>query len=99
MAMPKVKVSGDRVLRLSGDLLFSTVVTLRDELLQAIAEQGEGPLVLDMAGVKRVDSSALSLWLCCQRQAKDKGGEVTIRNLPKDMKSIADLVGLDNYLH
>ncbi|WP_168927420.1 STAS domain-containing protein [Nitrincola alkalilacustris] len=97
--MPKVEVGDDRVLKLSGDLLFSTVVTLRDELLQTIASQGQGTLILDMAGVQRVDSSALSLWLCCQRQAKSSGGEVTIRNLPSDMRSIADLVGLDDYLH
>lgn len=99
MVMPKVEVSDDRVLKLSGDLLFSTVTGVRDALLKAIASQGEGPLTLDMADVERVDSSALSLWLCCQRQARNNGGEVTIRNLPADMRSIADLVGLDDYLH
>ncbi len=97
--MPKVEIGDDKVLRLSGDLLFSTVVTLRDELLKAIDDQGEGALILDMAGVEKVDSSALSLWLCCQREARNNGREVTVHNLPKDMKSIADLVGLDDYLH
>jgi len=99
MVMPKVEISDDRVLKLSGDLLFSTVTGLRDDLLTAIASQGEGALTLDLAGVERVDSSALSLWLCCQRQARKAGGEITVRNLPRDMRSIADLVGLDDYLH
>lgn len=81
-----------------GDLLFSTVVSKRDSLLARLKNQ-TGTCQVDLSAVGRVDSSALSLWLCCQRFAKSRDLTLDLVNVPDDLRSIAQLVGLDDPRH
>lgn len=85
-------------LTVAGDLLFSTVVEKRDALLNQLKDL-TGQCRIDFSGVGRVDSSALSLWLCCQRYAQAKSLSLEVVNLPADMLSIAKLVGIDDQLN
>lgn len=88
--------SPDR-LRLGGDLKFSVIMQVRAALEKALASQ-QGSVTVDLSGVGKVDSSALSLWLCVLRIAEEKGFEMRVENVPPDLSSIAQLVGLENYL-
>lgn len=90
------RVSADR-LRLNGDLKFSVIMQVRAAMEKALAAQ-QGPVVVDLSGVARVDSSALSLWLCVLRIAEEGGFDMRAENVPSDLSSIAQLVGLENYL-
>ena len=85
-------------LTVDGDLLFSTVVSKRDTLLNELNGLS-GHCRIDFSAVGRVDSSALSLWLCCQRYAQVKSLSLEVVNLPADMLSIAKLVGIDDQLN
>lgn len=80
-----------------GDLLFSTVVAKRDALLKQL-QSLQGICRLNFAAVNRVDSSALSFWLCCLRYAQKREVTLEIINLPDDLRSIAQLVGVDEQL-
>jgi len=93
----KVEQPAAGVIALSGELLFGTVMAVRAEVEALLAKQ-TGACQLDFGEVSRVDSSALALWLSCRRLAAHTGLELTARNLPADMVSIADLVGLDGAL-
>ncbi|MBV0933078.1 STAS domain-containing protein [Marinobacterium weihaiense] len=93
MTAAKVERSGDAQVALSGDLTFATVLQIRTPLLQQLKACGEA-CVLDLSAVERVDSSALSLWLVCQRQARRLSQRLTLCGVPEDFHSIAGLVGL-----
>ena len=59
------------------------------------AERFTGPRVtVDLAGVTEVDSSALSLLLEWRREAVRNGREIRYRNLPANLKSLAELYGV-----
>lgn len=80
-------------IRLSGDLIFSRVVNLRNQLEHLIAES-EGRVLVDFEAVAQVDSSALSLWLCLERHAAPRNVELVALNVPQELHSIARLAGL-----
>lgn len=95
--MTKAEQLEPGVITLSGDLLFKTVNGVRAQV-RALLRQQQGACVLDFTAAGRVDSSALALWLACWREARRLGIELSVRGLPADMISIADLVGLDEAL-
>ncbi|GAA0788180.1 STAS domain-containing protein [Marinobacterium sediminicola] len=97
MTAAKVESQGNGVVRVSGDLTFATVLKLRPLLLEQLRSSGS-QCTLDLSGVERVDSSALSLWLVCQRQALKQGQQLKLSAVPDDFAAIADLVGLDEEL-
>jgi len=80
---------------LGGELRFATVTTVRERLERLIAT-GESPCVVDFSAVKSADSAALSLWLCCQREAQERDIRLEARNVPEELLSIARLVGLEH---
>ncbi|WP_432470687.1 STAS domain-containing protein [Amphritea sp. HPY] len=79
---------------LEGELVFSTITAVRDSVERSIAT-AQGALCIDFAGVTRLDSSALSLWLCFERKADAVGIKLEVKNVPAELKSIAQLVGLE----
>lgn len=94
MTAARVDEAQAGVVRVSGDLTFATVLNVRKPLLQQLAACGEH-CTLDLTAVGRVDSSALSLWLVCQRQAERLQQRLTLTGVPADFAAIAGLVGLD----
>ena len=83
---------------MSGDLTFQTVPALREPLIREL-RTCSGTCRVDLSSVGRVDSSALSLWLVCRREAGKRGVELKLEHPPQDFLSIADLVGLGEFLH
>lgn len=79
------------VLRVQGPLTMANIVAMRAagvELLDG------GELAVDLAAVTEVDSSALSLLLEWQRDARRRNLRLTFRNLPENLKSLAALYGV-----
>ncbi len=91
----KVEIDGSSA-KLSGDLIFSTVLSVRAELESAV-DRAERLLVIDFGSVSRVDSSAVSLWLCLQRRSQSRTLELKARNVPAELSSIARLAGLESF--
>jgi phospholipid transport system transporter-binding protein len=90
-----VEVRAADEVALSGDLRFTTVSAVRERLERLVAT-GESLCVVDFAAVASVDSAALSLWLCCLREAQERNVSLQARNVPEDLLSIARLVGLSH---
>ena len=86
---------GDSTIVLSGSVTFPNIVALRarvESLLQAM----KGNVKIDFADVSALDSSALSLWLCCLRLAKAQGLSLTAVSVPEQMQQFSSVVGLES---
>lgn len=97
MAEWSVERAGEDEIRLSGELRFADIMAIRKKLDQFL-DKMSGEVVIDFSGVTRVDSSALSLWMCGLRHAETLGITLRSANVPAEMQSIAGLVGLNQCL-
>lgn len=88
-------IKDDSTVALSGSVTFPNIVVLRshvESLLQAM----KGDVKIDFSDVTALDSSALSLWLCCLRLAKAQGLSLTAVSVPKQMQQFSSVVGLES---
>ncbi len=81
---------GDR-LRVQGPLTMASIVAVRAE---GVGLLGGGELLVDLAAVTEVDSSALSLLLEWQREARGRNVRLAYCNLSENLKSLAALYGV-----
>ena len=77
-------------LRVAGALTIANAVTLCEEGKRQL----NGDVVIDLAAVTEVDSTALSVLFEWRRDAQQKKLHVSFRNLPASMKSLAALYGV-----
>ena len=77
-------------LHLSGALTIANAAALCEEGKQQL----NGDVVIDLAAVTEVDSTALSVLFEWRRTARQKNLHVSFRNLPDSMKSLAALYGV-----
>lgn len=86
------------VLRLSGELDFKSVIPLHEQLAQRIAGS-RGAIMLDLSGLQRVNSVGLSLLLRVAEQAAKSERTLQVSGVPAGLHSIAEVCGLDDWLH
>ena len=68
-------------------------------LSQALASEPEGATVpLDASALKQFDSSALAVFLECQRLAQASGRRFVLRQPPAKLQALAKLYGVDALL-
>jgi len=79
------------LLRVRGALTIASVTAVCEAGKQQF---GGGDLVVDLAAVTEVDSTALSLLFEWRRAAREKNLQIAFRNLPESLKSLAELYGL-----
>ena len=78
-----------------GSLTMANVTSV----LQESAKIFDAPdIVLDLAGVTEVDSSAVSLLLEWRRQALASDRRIRYINLPGSLRSLADLYGVSELI-
>jgi len=77
------------VAMLAGDLVLENATRFLAEAEAAIAA---GSTVFDLAGVARMDSSALSLLLALRRRADGK--DLQFHHVPESLTSLARLYGI-----
>ncbi|QNM99033.1 STAS domain-containing protein [Chitinimonas koreensis] len=62
------------------------------------ATPGAAGVVLDLADVTDIDSTAVSLLLHWQRDARAAGRTLLLRNPPANLTSLASLYGVEDFL-
>lgn len=87
----------DGLIRLEGELDFTSAVALRAELEQAVKAQS-GDVTLDFAGVSHTNSVGLSLILVAARALGEGNGNLRLQNLPAGLQSIARVCELEDWL-
>lgn len=73
-------------------------ITLKEAL--SVRQEGEtmianGCAIVDLSGISRVDSSALSVLLAWRRFASNSGTTVDFRNIPDSLQSLIELYGVN----
>jgi phospholipid transport system transporter-binding protein len=85
-----IERDGER-LRVEGPLTMDNIIEARAAGIGLLSGDA---VVVDLVAVTDVDSSALSLILEWQREARRRNVRLTIRNLPENLKSLAALYGV-----
>ncbi len=89
------------ILRDGNKLIVQGAVTIDNVVMvtaQGVALFDRDDLVIDLAQVTEVDSSAVSMLLEWQRKAHSHNRQLHFTNLPKTLKSLAQLYGVSELI-
>jgi phospholipid transport system transporter-binding protein len=89
-----IECRGERCF-LTGDLTHDQVSALLDE---DAAFLDKGAMIIDLAGVQAIDSSAISLMLEWTRRATARNAKVSFANLGPALSSLMDLYGVSDVI-
>jgi phospholipid transport system transporter-binding protein len=89
-----MECKGDRCY-LSGNLTHDQVASLLDDCTAFLDQRS---VVIDLAGVQAVDSSALSLMLEWTRRAAARKVAISFANLGPSLSSLIDLYGVSDII-
>lgn len=98
MSEASLTLSADGVLSLVGVLDYRSGPALREQGRQLITGCTQAGVLLDCAGVSKSSSVGLALLLAFMRDAQGAGKQLALRNLPEDMREIAQVSGLGDLL-
>lgn len=80
-------------INLLGELVFETVEHAR-MLTELLLKSQDQHCHISLAGVTRIDSAALSYWLCCQRSVSQRPWSLEFVDIPENLLAIAALSDL-----
>ncbi|WP_269533631.1 lipid asymmetry maintenance protein MlaB [Chitinimonas sp. BJYL2] len=83
------------VVKLRGALTLDSVCRVRAEMATAL-DQPE--LVIDLAEVSEIDSTAISLLLHWQRDAAAAGRKLSLQAPPENLRTLSSLYGVEPLL-
>jgi HptB-dependent secretion and biofilm anti anti-sigma factor len=83
---------------LMGTFDFSEQDTFRQIIDETINNEKIGKIIVDMAGVIFMDSSAIRLLLLLNQKAVAGGRSLTLTNCPRSLREIFSIGGFDNVL-
>jgi len=86
---------GDGAWAIAGALTFATVAELQP---RGLGDASGAAVVLDLAGIERTDSAGLALMIGWLRDARKRGVDLRLRNIPAQMLAIAATTSLDSLL-
>lgn len=94
MKIEKKKEEGVTILRLKGKLTIGTGdVKLRHEVRDAL-EDGEKKILLDLQGVKTMDSSGLGELISCKASANRSGAVIKLVHVEDKVQEVLDMTRL-----
>jgi len=91
------RAGGVATLRIVGELDAITVPDLRPSLDALVAER-QSPIVVDVSGLRLIDSSGVGTVVYLYKKAKEYGGVVTLHGLCEQPLTIFKLLRLDRIL-
>jgi stage II sporulation protein AA (anti-sigma F factor antagonist) len=80
-------------IRILGELDIATVSEL-DRVIGELASDGKGRLLLDLDGVKFLDSAGLAALVRAKRSAERDGGRLTVRYSSPQVRRLFELTGM-----
>ena len=94
-----IERSGDRLL-VSGNVTIDTVNELFKEGLKLNQNGASTPdVIVDFAGLGKIDSSAVSLMLAWLRESQRCNAKLKFANVPENLNSLANLYGVSGLLN
>jgi anti-sigma B factor antagonist len=89
----RIDLNGIPVIVVYGDLDVLTTPLLHEALEQVFNEEPSAVLI-DLANVTFLDSTALGALVVAQRHLQDKGGELRLAAVPPAVAKVFDMTGL-----
>jgi anti-sigma B factor antagonist len=88
------RADGVATLRIAGELDAVTVPDIRPSVDALVAER-QSRIVVDLSGLRLIDSTGVGRLLCLYKKAKEYGGVVTVHGLRDQPAAIFKLLRLD----
>jgi anti-anti-sigma factor len=82
-------------INLAGRLDSNTSITLEEILQEALIDNKQYRLIVNLDGVEYISSSGLKALVSAWRTARDNGGDVLLTNLQARIQEIFDMIGFD----
>jgi anti-sigma B factor antagonist len=86
-------VDGVATVVLEGELDIATASVL-DATLTDVERNGTGTMLLDLAGVRFIDSTGLRALLSARQRAETAGRTLRLTNIPADVERVFDVTGV-----
>lgn len=86
------------IVRLAGEIDYGTVSRLRTALLELSREESTAEVVVDMAEVSFIDSTALSVLVQAKQRLEASGRSLRISDPQPKVDRVLELGGLRDYL-
>lgn len=94
-----VQATGDQVVvAIAGELDPHSSAELSDALAPLIADDGVKHLVIDLAGIRFIDSSGLRVVLSTRDTLDDRGATMALRSPSEAVQRILEITGLTDHL-
>jgi len=85
------------VVYLNGELDLSVAPQLRSAL-ESIVNQVEKPLILNLKGLKYIDSTGIGIIISVLKIRDELNVPFTVREIPSSIKRLFDLTGISEFL-
>jgi anti-sigma B factor antagonist len=95
--MPTARVEGDVVIgSVDGEIDLKNSPELREALLEIIAQQKPKKVILNLAAVRYMDSSAIAVLVESLQKLRRVGGKMVLTNLQPRVKGLLEIARLDS---
>lgn len=91
--------NGVAVFHLQGDIIDKAEATAFIEEINKIMVSGKNKFVLELSGVKYMNSSGLNILVNLLTKARNAGGDVVVCNLSKKVSDLLVITKLDSIFH
>ncbi|MGB8296369.1 MAG: STAS domain-containing protein [Polyangia bacterium] len=91
------RADGVATLRIAGELDALTVPSIRPSLDALVAER-QSRIIVDLSGLRLIDSTGVGKLVCLYKKAKEYGGVVTVHGLRDQPAAVFKLLHLDRVL-
>ena len=89
-------LDGYAVVELHGELDLSSASDLRERLLDIVSQQ-TASLILDLSGLRFMDSTGISVLMATERRANLLGGSLSLVNPQKVVARVLQVTSLDKH--
>ena len=91
----KVSERGDvTLIEIGGQLIVGNRQLLKQQVLEQL-EEGGRKFVVDFSNTDYIDSSGLGVLVTRSKKIREKGGEISLSSLSKDLRTLFELTKLD----
>src|SRR5262245_12588840 len=82
----------------AGSLVLGPAEDAMNETVRRLLGNGRTRLIIDLGGVKRIDSSGIECLLVACQQARDRGGDARLACVPPRFQTLLDIAHLTGVL-
>lgn len=91
----KMSERGDvTLIEIGGQLIVGNRQLLKQQVLEQL-EEGGRKFVVDFSNTDYIDSSGLGVLVTLSKKIREKGGEISLSSLSKDLRTLFELTKLD----